>query len=53
MKKGFTLVEVLAVITILGVLAVIIVPAVDKGIKSAKDDAYNKQKVSLLNSLEA
>lgn len=53
MKKGFTLVEVLAVITILGVLAVIIVPAVDKGIKNAKDDAYNKQKVSLLNSLEA
>ncbi len=53
MKKGFTLVEVLAVITILGVLAVIVVPAVDRGIKNAKDDAYNKQKVSLLNSLEA
>ena len=40
-KKGFTLVELLAVIVILSVIALIAVPAVTKSVKNAKENAYN------------
>lgn len=39
-KKGFTLVELLAVVAILIVLALIITPIVDKNIKKSKEKMY-------------
>ncbi len=42
MKKGFTLVEVLAVIAVVGVIALIAYPAVDNTIKNAREKAYRE-----------
>ena len=42
-KKGFTLIELMAVVTILVVLSLIIVPIIDKNVKRSKDDMYNIQ----------
>ena len=42
-KKGFTLIELMAVITILVVLSLIIVPIVDKNVKRSKEDMYKIQ----------
>ena len=42
MKKGFTLIEVLAVVALLGVIALIAYPAVDKAIKDAREKSYNE-----------
>ena len=51
-KLGFTLAELLAVITILGVIALIVFPAVNKAIKNSKEKSYNQQVESILNSAE-
>ena len=48
MKKAFTLVELLGVIIILGVLALIVFPIVDKTIKQGKEKALQ----STINSIE-
>ncbi len=42
MKKGFTLVELLAVIIILGVIALITYPIIDKSIKNSKQQALDR-----------
>ncbi len=42
-NKGFTLAEILGVITILGLLGLIVFPAVDKAIKEGKEDLYKVQ----------
>ncbi len=42
MKKGFTLVELLGVIIILGVIALITFPLIDKSIKSSKEKALER-----------
>ncbi len=42
-NKGFTLVELLAVIVILGLIALIAVPIVLNNIKKTKEDLYNTQ----------
>jgi len=49
-NKGFTLAELLAVIAILGVIALIAFPAVNKIIKSSKEKAYESQKEIILSS---
>ncbi len=51
-NKGFTLVEILAVITIVGLLALITIPTVDSMIRSSKEDAYVIQKDAILSSLK-
>ncbi len=48
-KKGFTLAELLGVITILGLLALIVIPLVDKSMKEGKNDLYASQ----IKSIEA
>ena len=40
-KRGFTLVELLAVLVILSVIALIAVPTVTKSVKNARENAYN------------
>ena len=51
-QKGFTLVEILAVITIIGILALLTIPTVDSIIRSSKEDAYEVQKEAILISLK-
>ena len=48
MKKGFTLVELLGVIIVLGVIALITFPIIDKSIKSSKEKALNQ----IINNIE-
>lgn len=50
MKKGFTLVELLAVITVLGILAVISVPVVNKQINESKEKTYKNQINTIINA---
>jgi type IV pilus assembly protein PilA len=49
-KKGFTLVELLAVIVILGIILVIAVPNIMKVIDNAKQNAYENQKRLIINA---
>ena len=42
-QKGFSLVELLGVIVILGILATIIYPIVNKKINASKEDLYTSQ----------
>ena len=43
MKKGFTLIEVLTVIILIGVIGLIAFPAVNSMIKEARENLYNDQ----------
>lgn len=43
MKKGFTLVELLGVIVILGLIAMIAIPTINSALNSSRDKAYNEQ----------
>lgn len=49
-KNGFTLIEVLGVIILLGVLSVIVVPVVRDSIKQSKRKAYDKQVNTILTT---
>lgn len=42
-KNGFTLVELMAVITILVIISLIIIPIIDKNVKKSKQNMYNIQ----------
>lgn len=42
-KKGFTLIELIAVIVILSLIALIVFPAINSVIKDSKEKAYNQQ----------
>ena len=49
-KNGFTLIEVLGVIILLGVLSVIVVPVVRDSIKQSKIKSLDKQKSVIVES---
>ena len=49
-NKGFTLVEVLAVVIILGVLATIMIPTVSFAIKKYKEDSYKNLEKSIISA---
>ena len=48
-RSGFSLLELLAVVTILGIIAVVVIPRVSVSAEAAKTNA-NKQNVSEINS---
>lgn len=48
MKKGFTLVELLGVIVILGLIAMIAIPTINTALNNSRDKAYNEQ----INTIE-
>ena len=48
MRKGFTLVELLATITILGLIALLVVPTVTGTLNSFREDAKENQKDSIV-----
>ena len=50
MKKGFTLVELMAVIIILGILALITYPIIDKSIKQSKEKALDRTIASVIEA---
>lgn len=52
MRKGFTLVELLAVIIILGVLGLIVVPMVNDTLLNQKEKLYNRQIETIESSAE-
>lgn len=49
-KKGFTLAELMGVIVILAVLAIIIVPVVDKNLKKGRNVTCKTQEKSILEA---
>ena len=48
--NGFTLAELLAVIVILGVITIIVFPAVNKTIKQSKEGTYEEQKNTIIRN---
>ena len=52
MKKGFTLLELLAVIVVLAIIALIVTPFVTKAIENAKKGAFKNSVYGLVNSAE-
>lgn len=48
-KKGFTLIELMAVIVILGIITVIVYPTIDESIFKSKDTAYQTQVSDIIN----
>ena len=51
-KKGFTLLELLAVIVILAIIALIVTPFVSKAIKQAKKSAFKNTAYGIIASLD-
>lgn len=49
-KKGFTLVELIAVVVILALISLIVFPAVNSMIKNSKEKAYNVQIDEIINA---
>lgn len=51
-KKGFTLVELLAVITLVGIFLLVTIPTVDSLLKKQKDKLYKIQKNNVTEALK-
>ena len=51
-RNGFTLVELLAVIVVLGVILIIAVPSVNKYLKNSKESAYEIQISTMIEAVE-
>ena len=49
-RDGFTLVELIAVITILGLLALVVFPSVNASLKQSRADAYDAQKNQIIKA---
>lgn len=52
MKKGFTLVELLAILVILGLVGLLVYPAIEKTVKGVRTDLYQNQKSAMINGLK-
>lgn len=52
MKKGFTLVELLAVLVVLGLIGLLVYPAIEKTIKGVRKDLYETQKVAIIDGVK-
>lgn len=52
-EKGFTLVELLGVLVILGLLATIVYPLVNRNINQSKTDLYQVQEDNILKGAKA
>ena len=50
LKNGFTLIELLGVLILLAVIALITFPIIDKVLSNAKNEAYEKQKDSIIEA---
>lgn len=53
MKKGFTLIEILGVVIILGIIAAIIYPTVNNVINDSKEKAYEDQKLQIVKAAKS
>lgn len=49
-RKGFTLTELIGVIVLLGIIALIAVPIINKTIKNSKEKAYNAQVAEIVSA---
>ena len=49
-KRGFTLIELMAVIIVLGIIAVITVPKITNTVESSREQAYENQITSLVSA---
>lgn len=49
-KRGFTLIELMAVIIVLGIIAVMIVPKITNTVESSREQAYQNQIASLVSA---
>ncbi len=52
-RNGFTLAELLGVITILGLLALLIIPAIDKTVKNSNETLYQAQLSTIVESAKS
>src|SRR5690554_320890 len=49
-KKGFTLVELIAIIVILGVVLVIAIPTVSNIVENSRIESFNKSEVTMIEA---
>jgi type IV pilus assembly protein PilA len=50
--KGFTLIEILAVIVVLAIVSVIVIPAIDRFLRNADNTAYEMQIDTIIDGVK-